>query len=271
MFAETAGSNSFLHMFWTRVQEPNGTTNMDFEFNQNSCSPGNTSGCSGNGVTPTRTPGDLLITYNLSKGGDVPSLYLHRWITSGSCEDAQEGGSGSNGGPCWSVGVNVSSSGAAEGSINGADIPASETGGLGGLTARTFGEASIDLSTVFGNQCFALGAAYLKSRSSDTFTSALKDFIKPIPFQLSNCGSIKIVKKDETGAVLAGAKFKLYKDDGDGIFEPGGQDVQVGGECTTTADGTGNCIFNNLIFGNYWVDETFLPPGHDRIRSIPSS
>ena len=26
----------FLNIFWHRVQEPNGTTNMDFEFNQSS-------------------------------------------------------------------------------------------------------------------------------------------------------------------------------------------------------------------------------------------
>ena len=34
VYAEDAGANKFMHLFWTRVQDPKGTTNMDFEFNQ---------------------------------------------------------------------------------------------------------------------------------------------------------------------------------------------------------------------------------------------
>ena len=30
----TAGTKSYLNLFWTRVQDTSGTTNMDFEFNQ---------------------------------------------------------------------------------------------------------------------------------------------------------------------------------------------------------------------------------------------
>jgi hypothetical protein len=33
----------------------------------------------------------------------------------------------------------------------------------------------------------SFGRAYLKSRSSDSFTAAIKDFIAPIPINLSNC------------------------------------------------------------------------------------
>jgi len=35
--------------------------------------------------------------------------------------------------------------------------------------------------------CTVFGSAYLKSRSSDSFSSELKDFIAPIPVQLTNC------------------------------------------------------------------------------------
>ena len=65
---ETAGGK-FLHLFWTRVQDPSGTTNMDFEFNKSTA-------MSSNGITPVRTAGDLLITYDLSKGGTDPELSL---------------------------------------------------------------------------------------------------------------------------------------------------------------------------------------------------
>src|ERR1043166_2610610 len=68
---EGSGSSGFVHMFWARVQDPSGTTNMDFEFNQEQASPN-----VGNGMTPPRTNGDLLITYDLAKGGTVPEISL---------------------------------------------------------------------------------------------------------------------------------------------------------------------------------------------------
>lgn len=268
-------SPGFMHMYWTRVQEPQGTTNMDFEFNQRRCVQGtDTSGCSTNGKTPIRSLGDILITYNLSSGGDDPSLWLHRWIAGGAglCEDSQEGGTGANGGPCWDVGENLTAAGDATGSINTTAIPGNETDGLAptdGFSAFTFGEASVDLSAVFGQSCFALGGVFLKSRSSDTFTAALKDFVAPVAINVSNCGSIKVIKKDDAGNNLSGVKFKLYRDDGDEIAELGGQDVQIMAdgttgsfECETTSNGTGNCEWSNLLFAKYWLDETFLPAGY---------
>ena len=270
------GNPGFIHMFWARVQDPSGTTNMDFEFNQGRCvTGGDISGCSSNGKTPTRQAGDLLITYNLSNGGTQVSLWLHRWVTSGGnvCEDSQEGGGANtgsavpSGGGCWNVGVELTGSGAATGAINAAAIPANQSE-IGALDARTFGEASVDLSAIFGQSCFALGGVYLKSRSSDTFTSALKDFISPRAVNISNCGSIKVVKTDDAGNNLAGVKFKLYKDDGDETAELGGQDVQIKAdgttgafECETTSNGTGNCEWANLVFAKYWLSETFTPTG----------
>ena len=59
----------FLNIYWHRVQEPQGTTNMDFEFNKSSV-------ISANGVTPVRTAGDALIQYDLSQGGTNPQLFL---------------------------------------------------------------------------------------------------------------------------------------------------------------------------------------------------
>jgi hypothetical protein len=45
VYQEGGSTSGFLHLFWSRVQDPSGTTNMDFEFNQSSAA-------SGNGVTP---------------------------------------------------------------------------------------------------------------------------------------------------------------------------------------------------------------------------
>ena len=82
--AGTAGSG-FLNMYWSRVQEPVGTTNMDFEFNHRQCTPGQTpadADCTANGLTPIRSSGDLLITYDLSQGGTKPTLSLREWTGS---------------------------------------------------------------------------------------------------------------------------------------------------------------------------------------------
>src|SRR5215207_4447846 len=74
---KNAAGHRFMHMFWHRVQEPTGTTNMDFEFNQSKT-------ISTNGVTPRRTAGDLLIQYDLAQGGTNPQLFLSKWVTAAS-------------------------------------------------------------------------------------------------------------------------------------------------------------------------------------------
>src|SRR5215203_4394747 len=107
VYLEENANGTFLNLFWHRVQEPDGTTNMDFEFNQSST-------ISANGVTPVRTSGDLLIQYDLSQGGTNPVLFLSRWIdgsegaTAADCE-------ASNSLPCWSKKLNLTAQGDATG------------------------------------------------------------------------------------------------------------------------------------------------------------
>src|SRR6266699_5974811 len=80
VYKETTASAKYLELFWSRVQNPSGTTNMDFELNQKTCDPAATpTNCSTNGVTPVRTIGDKLITYNLSNGGTVATIEIRTW------------------------------------------------------------------------------------------------------------------------------------------------------------------------------------------------
>jgi hypothetical protein len=139
---------------------------MTFEFNQSST-------LSSNGVTPVRTAGDVLILYDLSQGGTHPTLSIRKWT-----------------GSAWGPATVLADSTEAAGSINTSPIPAADADGLGNLSARTFGEAQIKLSVLFPDPtvCTAFGSAYLKSGSSDSFTAALKDFIAPVPTNISNCG-----------------------------------------------------------------------------------
>jgi len=279
IYPEITGSGArFVHMFWHRVQEPNGTTNMDFEFNQSDIP-------STNGVTPERTARDLLIQYDLANGGTVPELFLSRWID-GSEGETSADCQASNVLPCWNARTNLTASGDATGSINESLILAADalvngsqfTGG-NDISPRTFGEASIDFSALVPagtgpNECVSYGSAYLKSRSSDSFTAALKDFIAPLPINISNCASLIITKIDDQvdPVLLQSAEFTLYKDEGGTsdlqcTSRVGGTQSQPDSEDSLVDTGTtginGKLTFSGLLEGWYWLEETKAPINHD--------
>jgi hypothetical protein len=243
IYQEGSTATGFLNLFWSRVQDPTGTTNMDFEFNQSSTA-------SANGITPVRTAGDLLITYDLSNGGVNPTLSKRTWT-----------------GSSWGTATALVGGTNASGSINTSAIPAADSDGLGGQSARTFGEAQIRLSSIFTDPtvCQSFGSAYLKSRSSDQFNSALKDFVPPLTINISNCGSIKIIKTDDATPAnkLAGAVFTLYKDNAPVGGSRGAEDTIITTKTCTTAATTGECTIVNVLQGEYWVVETTTPAGYD--------
>ena len=261
LYQEGSTSSGFLNLFWSRVQDPSGTTNMDFELNQKQCTPGQTPvdpDCAGNGVTPLRTTGDILIIYDLSNGGTNATISFRRWT-----------------GNQWGPLEDLTAQGKAVGTINDSspvsDVP---IGGTGTLDLRTFGEAQVSMAALFtGAQgCQSFGSAYLKSRSSDSFTAALKDFIAPIPVSITNCGKVNITKTDDANpaAALNGAEFTLYKDlapvggarnDG-GVTDPVTSNPTL--KCTTAGTGTnaGKCTIDPVPFGEYWVVETVTPAGY---------
>ena len=186
---EFIGGKFFLYLAWERSNVL-GNANMDFEINQNSA-------LSTNNVTPNRTPGDLLVTFDFTNGGGKPVLGLLTWVTSanGSASDCFA----SNSLPCWGKHVALSSL-ESEGAVNTAAVFDANTplvNGTGNLPALTFGEAEIDLTDagIFSSTvCEHFGDAYLKSRSSSSFTSEVKDFIAPVAINISNCGNIIIRK-----------------------------------------------------------------------------
>ena len=65
------------------------------------------------------------------------------------------------------------------------------------LPALQFGETAIDLTAagVFpAGTCEAFGSTFIKSRASASFGAELKDFIAPVPVNISNCGRVTIIK-----------------------------------------------------------------------------
>jgi hypothetical protein len=245
VYLETVGTERFLNLFWHRVQEPVGTTNMDFEFNQSST-------LSANNVTPVRTAGDLLIQYDLSQGGTHPVLWVSTWIdSSGSASDCQA----SNSVPCWGTKANLTAAGDATGSINTTAIPAAEADGLGGISARTFGEAQLDFNALTGGSegCTSFGSAYLKSRSSDSFTSALKDFIAPATLSLNNCATVIIRKETDPEEDPNSTEFGYTKSfDTDPVSD----------DTFTLMDDGSKSYTKTVVLGTgYTVDEDVIPTG----------
>jgi hypothetical protein len=170
-----------LNLAWSRVTDPTGTTLMDFEFNKSSTP------CA-SGPNVVRTVGDLLIEYTIDQGGSRADITGRTWTGSawGAPQDLDVPSPTCGNAPC------------AAGTINSSAIPAGESDGLGAKSARTFGEAQIDLRLLFEpNKCASFGSAMLKSRSSDAFTSQLKDFVAPVPINIANCGQVIIRKQTD--------------------------------------------------------------------------
>ena len=226
------GGPGFLNLFWSRVADPSGTTLMDFELNHSStpCSVG---------PNVVRTVGDLLIEYAIDQGGAVAKITVREWT-----------------GSAWGPATDLTGTQAA-GTINSSPIPAAQSDGListGQLNARTFGEAQLDLDFIFDEgKCESFGSAMLKSRSSDAFTSQLKDFIRPVPVNITNCGSVIIRKVTDPASDPATTQFGYTKS-----FDTD----PASGNTFSLGDGesTGTTFVGNVLFGTgYTVDETSLP------------
>jgi hypothetical protein len=230
-FEPEANGPGFLNIFWQRVNNPSGTTLMDFELNQSSTD------C-GNGVNPVRTEGDLLIEYRIEQGGARATLKVREWT-----------------GSVWGPATDITGA-LAIGDINDSPIPAAESDGLitsGSLSSRTFGEASLDLDFIFDEaSCESFGSAFLKSRASDAFNSALKDFIKPVPVNIANCGQVIIRKQtipDEDPNVTSFDFTKAFDTD-----PPSANQFSLMDDGVQT--------YTDVLFGTgYTVTEEALPAG----------
>jgi hypothetical protein len=243
--SETIGSGAsakvFLYLAWERSNVL-GSANMDFEINQAA-----TPGLGSPGPhTINRTAGDLLVTYDFTNGGSRPDLHILTWVTSGATSQCFS----ANKLPCW--GNRISLNGAnSEGAINTVQV----TDPIPPNNPRTldpneFGEASINLTDagIFTpGVCKAFGSVFLKSRSSASFTAEAKDFVAPVPVNISNCGQIIIRKVTDpnpdptdssfsysTTGGLSPASFNLKN----GQKQDYGSSVQAGSYSVTEADPT---------------------------------
>ena len=282
--ASETGSNghNFLYLAWERSNIL-GTANMDFEINQKTQPDLTTTGAK----TLSRTAGDLLVTYDFSNGGGRPTLGLLFWLTAAAGNTASQCFS-SNTLPCWGNQETLNGSDSI-GAVNNLDpvtdplFPTSRNY-INPIPALQFGETAIDLTAagVFPpGTCKAFGSAFVKSRSSTSFSAEVKDFIAPIPVNISNCGSITIIKhtdprgKDQVFGYSSNLPAEPPGTVGGvpqgGVVCPGstGAGIQSDGSfClndagNTTADSASNTVFTGgtLQAGVYTVTEGADPSG----------
>lgn len=273
------GTDSTSHMLYLAWERSNtlGNANMDFEFNQGTATCTN----SANGRTNVmRTARDVLFTFDFG-GSGTPDIAVLYWLT--SAQDSVSDCFSANSLPCWGKRHDLTANGptnSANGAVNSATVSdsiAAPPGAPGSSTlpAGTFGEAGInlDLAGVFNNSaCTSFGSAFLTSRSSSSFTSEIKDFIAPVPENITNCGRIVVNKTDPNGNLVAGAKFKVT---------PG----QTTGTPPTTATSTPMTEGPNGVFcvdhlltttpgggaQTYTVTETAPPPGYSISGTNPQT
>jgi hypothetical protein len=194
--SEFANGSNFLYLAWER-NNALGNANMDFEINQVDASTTLTPSFTG-ATTLNRSPGDLLVTFDFANGGGKPVLGLLTWLT-GATTPTVPGFStkvclSSSTFPCW--GDQNKLTGDSEGAVNNIDAVSDPISGSS-VPALEFGELAINLTAagVFPpGTCKALGSAFVKSRASSSFPAEVKDFIAPVPVNISNCGAVKIIK-----------------------------------------------------------------------------
>jgi hypothetical protein len=279
--ASQLGSDNhvYLQLAWERTNNL-GNANMDFEIDQSSNGCPNTPGP----CTISRSNGDILVTYDFP-GSGAPALGILRWLTVGGVNPYAGTPGGPPAGtlnanadcfsanklPCWGDQQQLKGTNSEGGVDTGPDGMYDPISGQQ-VVQDGFGEAQIDLTATnvitSQNGCeFQSASTFLKSRSSSSFTSEIKDFVAPVSTPvISNCGGIKIIKRTDPRGQDQAFSF--------GSTLPAGTQANVGG--VNGVDANGNFSLNdsagtdnttntvtetNIQQGDYTVTEGAEPSG----------
>jgi hypothetical protein len=231
--SEVIAGDTFMYLAWSRENQ-SGTVNFDFELN---------AAAQPNLTTPgakvlNRTVNDALINYSFQGGSQTPTLTRYHWT-----------------GSAWALDGPITST-CSEGAINAVTV--NDT--LGGNPSvprppAQFGEAAINMTCagiIPANACEPFSSAYVKSRSSTSFNSEIKDFIAPVTISGSNCGSLTIIKR--TNPRDLDQSFS-YTTTGAGLSGFSLNDVGAGDDASNTK------TFTGLIPGQRTVTEGADPVG----------
>jgi uncharacterized repeat protein (TIGR01451 family) len=176
----------FLYLGFTR-QEGNGDSFVAFELNQDARLWENAEGA----TIACRRTGDVLVVVNAGGKGTDIDVVLEQWTTTAT--DAATG--------CATKGflteVSSVATGAAQGAVNASAITSRLPGFFApGTTigdARLFGEAALNLTALankaFGRACFSFSSIWMHSRSSQSESSQMQDYLAPRPLAARTCAA----------------------------------------------------------------------------------
>jgi len=192
------GADTFLYLAFTR-EAASGTTFLTFELNHDDRLWHN-----GRARIPCRRTGDLQISYE--PHGNTVQVLIRRWTTTATDPDtgcATTGRLDTSG----EVEANVD----AQGALNAAAIASRLPGTIGGtVPAGRFGEAALNLARLledaFGDGCMAFSSIWMHSRSSNSISSNMQDYVAPRSLAVRSC-------------TASGTKF--FDADADGRRDPG--------------------------------------------------
>ena len=170
---ENKGGKTFLYLAWVREPSSDGSVTVSYELNQAGIPAANPAGCTppDTGCSfPQRTNGDRLLTYDFSPSKGV-TIDIRTW--NGSWGPAQ-----------------VPPANLVQAQVNAAPVDDTVLGGTTSLAADRFGEVALNLTDLIANptnSCQGFGSVTVKTRSSNSMTAELKDFIGPKPIVVGNC------------------------------------------------------------------------------------
>ncbi len=213
------GANTFLYLAFTR-EAGNGTTFVTFELNRD----GRLWDNHRKTRIPCRRTGDVLISYDFHGSDDV-RIVVRQWTTTAT--DSATG--------CATAGtlrtVNVTAG--AQGAVNASAIPNHLPGFYHGtVPGDRFGETALNLAAIlddaFGDECLAFGSIWMHSRSSDSVTSQMQDYVAPRALSVRTCAAsgTKFFDLDADGERDPGEpgipRFQIWADyDDDGVLDSG--------------------------------------------------
>ena len=187
---EHTAAGNFLYFAFQR-EATTGATFLGFELNQLATTFVNDVGA----VVPCRITGDALLSYEVdpSEAAGVV-VVLYRWTA--TVTDPVSGCSESG---VFDLGTPIAATDG-QGHINyQGDISNVLPGAPATLTDGQFGEGAVNFTRVMGDSCTRYVQIQLHSRTSASISSALVDFVSPVPVDVGGCA----IEVDKTGPSLA--------------------------------------------------------------------
>ena len=202
--------------------------------------------------------------------GNEVEVFVRRWITTSTdlasgCATTGRFGSAAN------LVANVDAQGAVNDQAVVNRLPGASPDPL---PSRRFGEASLNLAAVldaaFGDECLAFGSIWVHSRSSDSVSSNMQDYVKPRALAVRTCAAsgTKFFDSDVNGWRDAGEpgipRFLIWADyDDDGVRDDR--------EPFSVSDDDGEYVINDIQppDGTYTLRETLLTSRRST-RALPA-